>query len=164
MQCHIWLKQVRKWRRISFGWYVVNSCKESAQNQQYSTAKNVHVAELAMKLKHSLVLRPFSDRRLGYLSWLIPAYSTAAEDIWDGMHFVHNTWSVEVTVVTCFLCHAQWFVHPITKPSQPFPVVTYFCSQAGLPIFLHSPRDKIWVGPGNEASYLPVFMLCAFSS
>ena len=36
------------------------------------------------------------------------------------MHFAHNTWSVEVTVVTWFLCHAHWFVLACAQGPRPW--------------------------------------------
>ena len=39
------------------------------------------------------------------------------------MHFVHNTSSTEITVVTCFLCHAHWFTRALAKATpNKFPV------------------------------------------
>ena len=67
----------------------------------------------------------FSDRKKinyvchGYLCIARLPYSDACINVWtanqNGMHFVHNTSSMEVTVVTCFLCHAHWFAHAPAK-------------------------------------------------
>ena len=54
------------------------------------------------------------------------------------MHFVHNTWSAEVTVVMCFLCHAHWFA--LARAQGPRP----WGQDKGVCHFLRQEKKKQW--------------------